>query len=74
MKTDQTYGNDYPRHAMTGTTMTHKYIPKKGSGKAQRANQNNSSIAYTINQDLAKSTDAHNDYAKTIRGSKDIRH
>lgn len=68
------YNEDYPRHVMTSGTITHSYVPKKGTqNTVRKVQQNKSTIAYTINQEKAAQSNAHEEYIETFRHTKDIR-
>ena len=68
------YNEDYPRHVMMSGTIAHQYVPKKGTqNTVHKVQQNQSTIAYTINQDKAAQSNAHEEYIQSFRHTKDIR-
>merc|ERR1719223_923341 len=64
------YHHDYPRHVMGSQTIAHMYVPRKGG---QKAGQRQATINYTLNEKLAKETNAHEEYIQSFRHAKDIR-
>ena len=55
---------------MGGQNITHAYVPKKGN---QKGAQRQSTIKYTLNEDLARESHAHDEYIQSFKHTKDIR-
>lgn len=55
---------------MGSQNIAHAYVPKKGNNKGA---QRQSTIKYTLNEDLAKESHAHEEYIQSFKHTKDIR-
>lgn len=63
-----------PRTIMSGETIKNVYVPVKGkTATTTRANQQHSTMLFTLNHELAQKTHENSDYINSFKTAKDIR-